>query len=150
MDIILTQDVDELGVKGTVVTVKNGYGRNYLIPRGMAVVANKGNRARFEEEARQASHKIEKAREDASKLKDRLDETEIVIPARVGEEGRLFGTVTTQQVADALIERGFEIDRRKVSIEDIRQTGVYTATVKLHPEFSASPKVKVVPEEESL
>jgi large subunit ribosomal protein L9 len=148
MKVILTEDHDTLGIKGDLVEVKPGYGQNYLIPRQMAVVATKSTIKRYAEERRQAAHKIEAARGNAEKLAARLDGTEILIPVRTGEEGRLFGTVTTQQITDELIALGYDIDRRKVSLsEEIKTVGVYAATVRLHPEFSSEVKVKVVAEE---
>ena len=153
MNVILTQDVDNLGQKGEVVSVKPGYGRNFLIPRALAVVANTSNVKRYEEETRQQSLKLDAARKDAEALAGRIDAMEIVLQAPVGEEDRIFGTITTQQIAEALAQRGIEIDRKKISInEEIRTTGDYTATVKFHPEHSGTLKVQVVPEslEESV
>ena len=147
MNVILTQDLDNLGQKGEVVSVKNGYGRNFLIPRGFAVVANPSNVKRYEEETRQQSLKLETARKDAEALANRVSNMEVVLQAPVGEEDRIFGTITTQQIADALAQKGIEVDRRKISLDsDIRTTGDYTATVKLHPEHSGTLKVQVVPE----
>lgn len=153
MNIILTQDVENLGQKGEVVSVKPGYGRNYLIPRGLAVVASASNVKRYEEETRQQALKLESARKDAEALAERISALEIVLQAPVGEEDRIFGTITTQQIAEALAKRGVEIDRRKISIDsEIRTTGEYTATVKFHPEHSGTLTFQVVPEslEESL
>ncbi len=151
MKVILMDDLDNLGPKGTQVEVKDGYGRNYLIPRRLAVVASKGNVARYEEEARQRAHKVEAERRTAEGLAQRLDGMEVTIPVRVGEEDRIFGTVTTQQVADALAAQGYDVDRRKITLpEEIRLTGVYEATVKLHPQFPAQVKVQVVAEEAPL
>ena len=151
MTVILTEDHDTLGMKGDVVDVKPGFGQNYLIPNQLAVVATKSTRKRYEEERRQAAHKIEAARGNAEKLAEKLNGTEIVIPVKTGDDDeRLFGTVTTAQVVDELKTMGFELDRRKVSMEDVKTTGVYTATVRLHPEITAEVKVKVVPEEASL
>ena len=151
MKVILKEDLDNLGLAGAVVEVKPGYGRNYLIPRGLAVVANKSNEARYAEEVRQRAHKIEQQRKDAESLAKRLEGLELTIPMPVGEENRLFGTVTTQQVADELQAKGFDVDRRKITLsEDIRLTGVYPAVVKLHPEHSAEVKLKVVPEASAL
>jgi large subunit ribosomal protein L9 len=147
MNVILTQDVDNLGQKGEVVSVKGGYGRNFLIPRGFAVVANSSNVKRYEEETRQQSLKLDAARKDAEALAGRIDNMEIVLQAPVGEEDRIFGTITTQQIAEALAKNGIDVDRRKISLDsDIRTTGDYTATVKLHPEHSGTLKVQVVPE----
>ena len=151
MKVILTEDHDTLGLKGDVVEVKPGYGRNFLIPRQLAVVATPSSVKRYEEERRQAAHKIEAARGNAEKLAQKLEGTEVVIPVRTGEENRIFGSVTTQQVADELKTLGFDVDRRKITLsEDVRVTGVYPATVRVHPEFTAEVKVKVVPEEASL
>lgn len=147
MNVILTQDVDNLGQKGEVVSVKGGYGRNFLIPNGLAVVANPSNVKRYEEETRQQALKLEAARKDAEALAKRIGDMEIVLQAPVGEEDRIFGTITTQQIAEALAKRGVEVDRRNITIDqDIRTTGDYTASVKLHPEHVGTLTVKVVPE----
>jgi large subunit ribosomal protein L9 len=151
MKLILMEDLENLGPKGTVVEVRDGYGRNYLIPRRLAVVATKSSLARFEEEQRQRAHKVEAERRTAEQTAARLDGMELTIPARVGEDERLFGTVTTQQIADELARQGYDVDRRKISLdEEIRTTGVFPATVRVHPLFSAQVKVQVVPEEASL
>jgi large subunit ribosomal protein L9 len=150
MKVILTQDVETLGQKGQVVEVKGGYGRNFLIPRGLAVSATTGNVKRYAEEASQQSRKLEQARKDAEALTARLSQTEIVVQMPVGEEGRLFGTVTTQDVVEQLQQQGYDVDRRKVTLqEDIRTVGTYTASVRLHPEHTAEVKVTVVPESAS-
>ena len=151
MKVILTEDHDTLGLKGDVVEVKPGYGRNFLIPRQMAVTATPSTVKRYAEERRQAAHKIEAARGNAEKLAQKIEGTEVLIPVRTGEEDRIFGSVTTQQIADDLATKGYEIDRRKITLsEDIRTTGVYPATIRVHPEFTAEIKVKVVPEEASV
>ena len=150
MNVILTEDHDTLGMRGDEVTVKPGYGQNYLIPRQLAVVATKSTRKRYAEETRQAAHKVEAARGNAEKLATKMDGTELVFPVKAGDDGRLFGSVTTQQVADELEAKGYDIDRRKITMPDIRTTGDYTASVRLHPEHSAEIKVSVVAEESSL
>jgi large subunit ribosomal protein L9 len=151
MKVILTEDHDTLGLKGDLVEVKPGYGRNFLIPRQLAVVATPSATKRYAEEQRQAAHKVEAARGNAEKLAERLDGAEVVIPVQTGEENRIFGSVTTQQIVDELKSQGFDIDRRKVSLaEDVRVTGVYPATVRLMPDVTAEVKVKVVPNEETL
>lgn len=147
MKVILTQDVDTLGSSGDLVNVKNGYGRNYLIPRGLAVVATPSNVKVAEEIRRQTAHRLERLINDAQELAKRLEKLDIVIPARVGEESRIFGTVTTQQIAEALASKGVEIDRRKIELhEEIRALGVYPASVKLHGDVVAEVKIQVVPE----
>ena len=151
MKVILMEDLENLGPRGTMVEVKDGYGRNYLIPRRLAVVATKGNVARIEEEQRQRAHKVEAERRTAEQTAARLDGVEVVIAARVGEDNRLFGTVTTQQVAEELAARGFDVDRKRITLdEEIRTTGVYAATVRVHALFTAQVKVRVEPEEASL
>lgn len=147
MKVILLKEVENLGDEGEIVTVKNGYGRNYLIPKGLARLATPNVVKAWKEERRQASRKLMKLKEDAENLARELAEMEVVIPAKVGEENRIFGSVTAQQVVAALEKQGLQVDRRKVSLgEDIRLIGVYTATVKLHPEVTAQVKVRVVPE----
>jgi large subunit ribosomal protein L9 len=147
MKVILTQDVDTLGQKGEVVEVKSGFGRNFLIPRGMAVVANSGNVRRYQEETRQQSRKLEQVRKDAQALAQRISKIEITVQKPVGEEERIFGTVTTQDIAAELEKQNIEVDRRKISLDqDIRTLGTYTATVRLHPEHIGEVTIKVVPE----
>ena len=151
MKVILTDNLDNLGLRGDLVEVKNGYGRNYLIPRGLAVLATKSNQKRHEEELRQAAHKIEAAREQSERLAQQIEGTELLIVMRTGDEGRVFGTVTTQQVADLLAEQGFKIDRRKITLgEDVRTVGVYPATVKVHPLYAAEIKIRVEPEQQAI
>ena len=146
MKVILKKDVENQGLQGDIIDVKNGYGRNYLIPKGLAVVATPSAVRAVKEERRQQEHKIQQVRMDAQQIADKLESMEILIPARVGEDNRIFGTITNQQVADALRDRDLDLDRRKIALdEEIRLTGVYTATVKLHPEVSAKVKVRVEP-----
>jgi large subunit ribosomal protein L9 len=146
MKVILIQDVENLGSEGDIVTVKDGYGRNFLIPKRLALLATEGTIRARQEELRQAAHKIAQKKGAAEQLAKRLAEEEVVVTARVGEENRIFGTITTQQIAVALAERGIEVDRRKITLsEDVRVVGVYPATVRLHPEVLAEFKVKVEP-----
>ncbi len=147
MKVILLKEVENLGAEGEIVSVKDGYGRNYLIPKRLARLATPNVVKAWKEERRQASRKLTKLKEDAENLARELAEMEVVIPAKVGEENRIFGSVTAHQVVAALEKQGVQVDRRKVSLdEDIRLIGVYTATVKLHPEVTAQVKVRVVPE----
>ena len=149
MKVILRQDLDNLGEAGDVVKVKAGYGRNYLIPQGLATLATPGAIRHAEEIKRQAAHKISQKKADAEAVAADIEKTPLVIKAKVGEENRLFGTVTSQQLSVQLQERGIAVDRRKIDIEDIRTTGEYTATIKLHSEVSATLKVIVESEEAS-
>ena len=151
MKVILTEDHDTLGIKGDLVEVKPGYGQNYLIPRQLAVVATKSNTKRYAEERRQSAHKLEAQREQAEKLAQRIDGATVVVPVQTGDQDRIFGSVTTQQVVDELKAQGFEVDRRKVTMsEDPRTTGDYTATVRLYQDVSADVTVRVVANEESI
>ncbi|HEX8386424.1 MAG TPA: 50S ribosomal protein L9 [Rubricoccaceae bacterium] len=145
MKVILTEDHDTLGAKGDAVEVKNGYGQNFLIPRRLAVPATTSALKRYAEETRQAAHKVEAAKAGLQALAARLDGTTVTISTRTGEGGRLFGTITTQQVVEALAAAGTEVDRRKVSLEgDIRETGDYPATVRLGADAVATVTVRVV------
>ena len=147
MKLILLQDVDNLGEEGDIVTVKDGYGRNYLIPQRMATVASEGVVRHREEIQRQRSRKVAKEREDAEALKEQLENARVAIAAKVGEENRIFGTVTSQQIAMELGKQGFEVDRKDIELdEDIRVTGVYTATVRVYRGLDAKVTIEVISE----
>lgn len=147
MKVLLLQDVEKLGLEGEVVTVRDGYGRNYLIPKGLAIEATPGVLKDLEERQRQQVRKLARLREEAERMAQELAKIEVIIRAKVGEENRIFGTVTATQVADYLTQRGFKIDRRRIEMpEDIRMLGIYTAYVKLHPEVVAQIKIRVEPE----
>ena len=147
MKVILLQELDKLGNEGDVVTVKDGYARNFLIPRGLARIATAGTLRAVEEERRQASRKLAAAADDAKRVASQLETVEVVVPARVGEENRIFGSITAAQLAEGLAAQGFNIDRRKIELdEEIRTTGVYGASAKLHRDVTGHFKVRVVPE----
>ena len=147
MKVILLQHVDHLGEAGEIHEVANGYGRNYLIPQGMARQATESAIKQLREEERQAARKQAAAREDAEDIKDELEDMQVVFTAKVGEDNRIFGTVTTQQIAVELASRGFDIDRRDITLdEDIRRVGVYNAQISLHSEVDATLSVQVIPE----
>ena len=116
MDVILKEDIKGLGYKNDTVSVKPGYGRNYLIPQGIAILANKSNRKKIDEIIKQHSHKAEKLKQDAQDIADKIGEMVLEIKAKAGESGKIFGAVTALQVADALAAKGFEIDRKKISL----------------------------------
>ncbi len=145
MKVILTQEVLGLGDPGDVVTVKNGYGRNYLLPRGMALQATKKNLAMIEAERKRITQA--QARE-AEKVKDEADAlagTEVTIEARAGETGKLYGSVTNMDVAQALAQAGFEIDRRRILMDaPIKSLGRHQLEVKLHPQVVVDITVNVV------
>lgn len=141
MKLILKEDVEKLGEAGELVTVKDGYGRNYLIPQGYAVMATDGAIRAYEEEQRQRSRKIEATIQNAQKLADQLEKVSVTITVTAGEDGKIFGTVTTQQLADAVNEKGFDIDRRKITIDtDVKNLGEYTATVNIIKDINATLK----------
>lgn len=147
MEVILTQDVQGLGYKNDVVKVKSGYGRNYLIPKGIAMVANASNRKMVEENIRQAAHKAEKLRKDAEELAEQIGELVLEIGAKVGESGKIFGAITSLQISDALKEKGFEIDRKRIIFNTkVKEVGEYLITLDLHKEVKKEVPFKVVAE----
>ncbi|MBB6612198.1 50S ribosomal protein L9 [Pontibacter sp. Tf4] len=147
MEVILKDDVKGLGYKNDIVTVKAGYGLNYLIPQGFAVIADKSNKKIVAENIRQAAHKAEKIKADAQALADNIGDLTLEIPAKVGETGKIFGSVTTNQLAEALKAKGFDVDRKRISFDqDVKTAGEYTATINLHKEVKHTVKFNVVAE----
>lgn len=147
MKIVLLKDVERLGRAGEVVKVANGFARNFLIPRGEALLATDANIAHFESRRRQHEAAADREKKAAEALAQELEKTSLTVQARVGEEDKLFGSVTSQNVADLLKEAGHEIDRRKIELDEpIRALGVYTIEIRLHPEARAAVKLWVVKE----
>ena len=147
MDVILLDNVEHLGEKGEVHEVADGYGRNYLIPQGLARVATDGAVRQLQEEERQQARRQAAKKDEAEKVKRELEDMQVVFSAKVGEENRIFGTVTTQQIAVELSNRGYDIDRRDIELdEDIRYVGAYTATIQVHDDVTASLDIQVIPE----
>ena len=148
MEIILKQDVPNLGSKDDIVTVKDGYGRNYLIPKGYAIHATGSARKVREENIRQRSHKEEKVRDEARELAKKLEGVSLTIGAKTSSKGKIFGSVNTIQIAEALQEKGFGIDRKIISIEgeQVKETGKYLATIRLHRDVSVDIEFEVVSE----
>ncbi len=147
MKVILLKDIESLGSAGEVVEVKNGYGRNFLIPRNEALIASAANMAQFESRRKQQETLAERDRRAAEALAKKLEAESITAQVKVGEEDRLFGSVTAQNVAELLDEKGYEIDRRAIHLEDpIRELGVYNVEVRLHPEVATAVKLWVVKE----
>lgn len=145
MKLILREDVENLGHLGDIVNVKPGYGRNFLIPRGMAMPATESNMRVFELERRKLEEKMNKVRSEAQVLAQKIAGVELVIPVRVGEGGKLYGSVTTAMLADQLAELGVELDRKKIVLENpLRSLGEFSVPVKLHAATTAELKVKVV------
>jgi large subunit ribosomal protein L9 len=147
MEVILKQDVQGLGYKNDTVKVKAGYGRNYLIPNGFALIANDSNSRLIAENIRQAAHKASKLKQDAEAMAQRIGDLTIEIGAKAGETGKIFGAVTAFQVADVLKAKGFDIDRKKVIFkEQPKEVGTYNLVIDLHKEVKHEIKIKVVAE----
>jgi len=145
MDLILTQDVPGLGTQGTLVTAKDGYARNYLLPRGLATPATTANRQLIEQRARRAAAQVAAARQRAQEDADRLSAISCTIPVKVGDQEKLHGSITTADLADALAAQGVTVDKRSIVLEaPITKLGVYQVPVKLHPDVTASVKVWIV------
>ncbi|MGI4740426.1 MAG: 50S ribosomal protein L9 [Janthinobacterium lividum] len=145
MEIILKDDVKGLGYKNDLVTVKSGYGRNYLLPQGLAMLADKSAKKIVAENVRQAAHKAEKVKGDAQAVADRIGDQLFDLPAKVGETGKIFGRVTTLQLADALKNKGIDVDRKRLSFDQEPATaGDYTATLNLHKEVKHTVNFRVV------
>jgi len=147
MKVILRQNIESLGQIGDVVEVKPGYANNYLIPRQFAYIALAGSVKALEEEKKNLAKRKQKELQGAEKLAADLEKVSITIPVQVGEEDKIFGSVTTQMIGDALTEKGFDIDKRKIEIEEpIKSLGIYSVGIKLHPSVTAKIKVWVVRE----
>ena len=148
MKLILKENVDKLGEAGELVDVKDGYGRNYLIPNGKATLATPGAIRQFEHLQRQAALRADLSVEAAKELAQQLEATSVTVPVTVGEDDKIHGTVTNIQVAEALEERDIIIDRRKISLDqDIKTLGEYTATVDIMGDLKPKVKVWVVKED---
>lgn len=147
MKVILLENIASLGPAGTVVEVARGYARNFLIPKGKAQEATPENLARFEARRARLTQLALKEKEAARELAARLAEVLVTIPQRVGEGERLYGSVTSTMIAQALGEKGFEVDRRQIELEEpIKKLGTYEVTIRLAPEVKARLQVAVVPE----
>ncbi len=147
MEVILTQNIQGLGYKNDTVKVKPGYGRNYLIPQGFAIIANNSNAKKVEEDIKQAAHKAEKRKNDAMAVAEKIGEIVLKVGAKVGESGKIFGAVTTLQISDLLAERGFEVDRKQISFPvQPKEVGEYVALLDLHKEVKHEVKFEVVSE----
>ena len=147
MKVILRKNYDQLGKVGQVVNVKEGFALNFLIPRKIAFLATEGNIKALEEEKKQISKKAAKELEAAQKLGVELEKVSVTIPVKVGEDDKLFGTVTAQMIADSLKEKGYDIDKRKIEIaEPIKSLGIFDVPVKLHGDVTAVVKTWVVRE----
>ncbi len=147
MEVILREHVDNLGQRGDVVKVAAGYARNYLLPRKLALPVNENNKRQIDRERKLADARDLEEKSAADAVAARLTQLEIEIPRRVGENNTLYGSVTTQDIAQALKDKGFEIDKRKIVLsEPLKALGESTVAVKIHREVTAQVKVKVVPQ----
>lgn len=146
MEIILKEDIAGLGYKNDIVKVKDGYGRNYLIPQGKAVIATESAKKVLAENERQRAHKLAKIKADAEAQAAKLNGVKVSISAKVNEDGTIFGGVGAAQVAEALAAKGFEIDRKAIVAETVKAVGEYKATINLHKEVKAEVAFEVVAE----
>lgn len=147
MKVILIKDIENLGSAGEVVQVNDGFGRNFLIPRSEALIASDANVAQFESRRKQHEAVTERERRAAEVIAKKLETDSLTAQVKVGEEDRLFGSVTVQNIAELLKEKGYDIERRAIHLEDgIRELGVYNIEVRLHPDVKATVKLWVVKE----
>jgi large subunit ribosomal protein L9 len=145
MKVILTEEIRGLGTRGDVVTVKDGYARNYLLPKNLAREASTGNLNQIEHERRKWSLLAQQEKDAAQKAADKVKGVKITIEKRVGEHGHLFGSVTANEIADALLEKGIEVDKRRIELEQpIKNLGVHDVDVRLHRDVTAQIKVEVI------
>ena len=146
MKVILKDYVKGFGDKNDIVEVKNGYGRNYLIPQGLATIATPSAIKTANENVKQAAHKQAKVKTDAEAQAAKLKDIKITIPTKAGSNGKIFGSVTILQLAKSLADRGFEVDKRKISAPDMKNIGAYKASINLHKEVSVEIDVDVIQE----
>jgi large subunit ribosomal protein L9 len=149
MEVILLKDVQHLGNKHDLVKVRPGYARNFLFPKGLAIEATEGRKKDIAEIAKQRAHKEEKIRAEAEKIASVLKNTTLKIGAKVGEKGKIFGSITTTQIAEAIKKYGYEVDRKNIFLDNednIKTLGTYSATVKLHKEVTVKVNFEVVGE----
>lgn len=148
MEVILKEDIQGLGYTNDVVDVKPGFGRNFLIPQGKAIIASDANKKMLEENLKQAAHKLEKIKTEAVEIANKIGDMTITLKAKVGENGKIFGAITTLQVSDALKDKGLAVDRKKIKFDsEIKFIGDYTAELDLHKEVKHKLNINVVAED---
>lgn len=148
MKVILKDEVKNIGDMGQIVEVADGYARNYLVPKGLAVEANTKNIKSLEHTKRVIQERAKKVRNQAQELSNKISTVNLVMKARAGEEGKLFGTVTTMDIAESLKNQGIEIDKKKISLDEpIKRLGSYVVNIKIHPEVTTQINLQVVEEE---
>ena len=148
MEIILKQDIANLGYKDDIVIVKDGYARNFLIPKGMAVNATESLKKQHQEILKQRAHKEEKIRNEAQVTAEKLKDVSLTIGAKTSTTGKIFGSVNTIQIAEVLLQKGFEVDRKRITIKEdtVKEIGSYTAIVRLHREIAVEIPFEVISE----
>ena len=146
MEIILLTDIANLGHKDDIVDVKQGYGRNYLIPQGYAILATPSARKVVAENLRQRAHKEAKLKAEAEEIAAQLAEVKLTIGAKTSSTGKIFGSVNSIMISESLMEKGFDIDRKKIVLKDVKEIGTYTALIKLHREVKVDVEFEVVSE----
>ena len=146
MDLILLTDIANLGHKDDIVDVKQGYGRNYLIPQGYAILATPSARKVVAENLRQRAHKEAKLKAEAEEIAAQLAEVKLTIGAKTSSTGKIFGSVNSIMISESLKEKGFDIDRKKIVLKDVKEIGTYTALIKLHREVKVDVEFEVVSE----
>jgi len=149
MKVILRDDIEKLGSVGDIVEVADGYGRNFLLPRNLAVPATKGNLRSIDEIRQQKQFRDNKKKKEAEKIKDKLEKLSLTAEVQTGEDDKVFGSVTAANIATLLEEQGFDVDRRKIGLEEpLKALGVYTIEIKLAREVTAAVKLWVVKKED--
>ena len=144
MEVILIQDVANLGYKNDIVKVKDGYGRNYLIPNKMAIIANDSNRKQLAENLKQQAKKMAQMLADAQALAEKLAALTITVAVKANEDGKIFGTVTTAQIAEAIEAQGLNVDKKIITVDAVKELGEHVAYARLHREVKAEIKLNVV------
>lgn len=146
MEILLKKDVDRLGSKDEIVTVKNGFGRNYLIPKGMAILATESVKKMNSETLKQRAHKFNQLKDEALKILDKLSKKTFEVPVKVGENGKIFGSISNIQLADALDKSGFKIERKNITLpaNNIKEVGKFEAEVILHKDVKGKINFEIV------
>ena len=147
MELILKEDVANLGFKGDLVTVKDGYGRNYLIPQKLAVIATESAKKMLAEDIKQRAHKLERIKNEAQELADKVKDITLTVGAKASSTGKIFGAIGPIQIADAFEKAGYAVDRKSIVLKDtIKELGAYTAVLKLHREVTTEVALEVVAE----
>jgi large subunit ribosomal protein L9 len=146
MDVLLKKDVERLGSKDDIVSVKNGYGRNFLIPKGIAILATSSVKKMHAETLKQRAHKDNKLKDEANEALAKMTKKTFIVPAKVGENGKIFGSVTNIQLADVLNKEGFKVERKNIKIltNNIKSVGTYEAEISFHKEVSGKISFEVV------